>query len=114
MDVGKLGLDATKLGYAKATLTAVNVYGIDIVNGMATSNSRKTAILPSSVTTDVFSIYDINGDHVVNGADLSLAFYYYQSKAGDSNWELAKVADVNGDGVVDMIDLVAIYANYIP
>jgi hypothetical protein len=113
MDVGKLGLDAKKLGDAKVTLMAVSVYGIDMVGGKAESNERMCAIVPASATTKIFSIYDLNDDSKVNHSDLSLAFYYYQSKAGDANWDDAEVADVNSDDKIDMLDLVDIYANYI-
>ena len=39
---------------------------------------------------------------------------YYGAKAGDSDWDLAKNFDLNGDGIVNMIDLQIIqsYINY--
>ena len=114
MDVAKLRLDAVGLGDAKLTLTAARAYGIDIVGGVAHSNERATFISPSSATTKVYSIYDIDADNVVGLGDLSLAFYYYMARAGDADWDDASVADVNGDGVVNMLDLVEIYANFIP
>jgi hypothetical protein len=69
--------------------------------------------LSASAATKVASVYDVNGDSAVDLADLSLAFYYYQSRSGGANWASAQAADVNSDGVVDMLDLVAIYANFI-
>jgi len=113
MDVGKLVLDSVKLGAAEVSLAKAIVYGIDIVDGVAVSNERMAVIDPASATTKVYSVYDLNDDGDVGWADLSLAFYYYLAKEGDANWDLAEVADVNGDGVVDMVDLVAIYANFI-
>ena len=112
MDVGRLCLDAVKLGNAEVALTNVIIYGIDIVDGAAQSNERMSLIIQSSAVTKVFSVHDLNDDSKVDWADLSLAFYYYLSAEGDANWEAAKVADVNGDGKVDMTDLVAIYANF--
>jgi hypothetical protein len=118
MDVAKLSLDAKKLGNATLSLTGVNVYGIDMVNGKAQSSKRLAIAEPSSATTKVFSIYDLDDDGVVDYVDLSLAFFYYQARLGDPNWDDAKVADVTGsdgkpDGKVDMLDLLAIYANFI-
>jgi hypothetical protein len=112
-DIGKLTLNGVKPGDLKVTLTNVRVYGIDIVDGAAKSNERISAASPASATTKVVSAYDINGDNVVDMADLSLAFYYYQSRSGGANWENAKVADVNGDNVVDMLDLAEIYAHFV-
>lgn len=48
---------------------------------------------------------DVNGDGVVDLADLSLMLYYYGAAEGDDNWEEAKWADVNKDGVVDTLDV---------
>ncbi|MDR1158295.1 MAG: hypothetical protein LBK75_08370 [Oscillospiraceae bacterium] len=112
-DVAKLKLDAVKLGDAKVTLTAAAVYGIDIVDGEAVSRERVSVINPATAVTKVVSVYDANGDDKVDLADLSLAFYYYQSRQDDVHWESAKVADVNGDNIVDMRDLVEIYAHFI-
>ena len=113
MDIGKLALNTLKLGDAELEITALRIYGIDIVDGAAQSKERATWINPAVATTKVYSVYDLNGDDEVGLADLSLAFYYYRATIGDEGWEDAKVADVNGDGVVDMLDLVEIYANFI-
>ncbi|MDR1158296.1 MAG: hypothetical protein LBK75_08375 [Oscillospiraceae bacterium] len=112
-DVAKLQLDTVKLGDAAVTLTDVKIYGIDIVDGVAVSHTRSGKIAPASAVAKITSVYDANGDDKVDLADLSLAFYYYQSRQGDANWESAKVTDVNGDNVVDMLDLVEIYAHFI-
>jgi hypothetical protein len=48
---------------------------------------------------------DVNGDGVVNSADLSLALYYFGSASIDENWDVTGSADLNGDGVVDMLDI---------
>lgn len=113
MDVGKLLLDTVKLGGATLTIAGVKVYGIDVVSSEIKSRERAVTITPVSATTEIYSVYDLDGDNKVDNADLSLAFYYYQAKQGDVNWNSAKAADVNGDSVVDMTDLIAIYINYI-
>ena len=113
MDVGKLALDSVKLGDAKLSLASVTVYGVDVIDGTAKSIEKAHALSPATATAKIFSAYDINGDDKVDLADLSLAFYHYMARLGDANWDDAKVADVNGDGVVNMLDLVEIYANFI-
>ena len=113
-DVCKLWLNPIRLGDANVTLATVAIYGIDIINGKPSSNQRLTAVIPASNTTRIYSIYDINDDGEVNWVDLTLAASHYLAKAADANWNSARIADVNGDGVVDLIDLVAIYANFVP
>ncbi len=67
-----------------------------------------------SATTVIttYSQYDINCDGVVDQLDLSDAQIVYWSAEDDANWASAKSADVIGDGVVDMLDLLLIYANF--
>ena len=113
MDIGRLEFDAVRLGNAKVSISEVKVFGIDTVDGKPVSNERFSSIHPASAATEIFSVYDINDDGIVDYIDLSLAFYYYRAEAGDANWDYAKVADVNEDGVVDMLDFVGIYANFI-
>lgn len=53
---------------------------------------------------------DINGDKQVTIEDLSIAMKYYMTDSKSENWEKAKKCDINGDGVVDLSDLIAISA----
>lgn len=48
---------------------------------------------------------DANADGTINVADLALVSYYFGARNGDDNWEQAKQVDINGDGMVDTIDL---------
>ena len=114
MDLASIRFNGAKLGNASLAITSAVFYGIDIDGGSVGSTVRPHVINPASATTKIFSIYDINDDSLVDYADLSIAFYYYMSREGDSDWDEAKVADVNGDGRVDMGDLIEIYANFLP
>lgn len=60
----------------------------------------------ATVTTHVVDIYDLNSDNVVDQIDLAIAQGYYQVKEDDTNWTEAQKADLNGDGIVDLEDLV--------
>ena len=59
-----------------------------------------------------YSIFDLNQDGVVDLRDISIAMMYYMAEEGDANWAVAKIADVSGDGVVDIEDLIQIRANF--
>jgi len=58
-----------------------------------------------------FSRYDVNRDGVVDQLDLTTAQLFFMAKEGDANWNTAKAADVNGDGRVDIEDLILILKN---
>jgi uncharacterized protein YjdB len=48
---------------------------------------------------------DMNGDNKVSIGDLAIVAASYGKTAADSDWEQAKRADVNKDGIVDIQDL---------
>ena len=48
---------------------------------------------------------DVNGDGKISGADLSLVLAYFGATSADADWSDVRVADVNGDGVIDVIDV---------
>ncbi|WP_026487442.1 Ig-like domain-containing protein [Caldanaerobius polysaccharolyticus] len=48
---------------------------------------------------------DLNNNGLFDVGDLAVAMYYYQTKSEDVNWSSAKVADINNDGIVDLIDM---------
>ncbi|KRE48457.1 GH92 family glycosyl hydrolase [Paenibacillus sp. Soil724D2] len=55
---------------------------------------------------------DVNGDDKVSIGDLGIMAAYYGKTSGDVNWNLYKKADLNNDGVIDIVDL-ALIANKI-
>ena len=57
------------------------------------------------------SPFDLNQDGTIDGRDIALAMNYYMLTDRDHGWdETAKRCDMNGDGKIDIIDLVLIYA----
>jgi len=67
----------------------------------------------------VYSKYDLNQDGRINDEDLAIAWYYYLMTSTNPVWEdvlydiaSAKDADVTGDGVVDLGDLIEVLAHY--
>lgn len=51
------------------------------------------------------SVYDVNGDGVVDAKDLSLVLYRFGAVSTDDNWNDVKSADINKDNIVDMTDI---------
>lgn len=81
----------------------------------ATSVAVENIINPNSATTTIgqwYSKYDLNKDGKVDGLDLAIAQRYYRAAEGDPDWEIKKIADVNGDGIVDLGDIMEIYINF--
>jgi len=69
--------------------------------------------LPCNVFTlvDNFMRWDIDKNGVLNNADLStIIFLYYIAMEGDANWAQAKLYDANGDGKVDLLDIMTIFS----
>ena len=58
------------------------------------------------------NIYDITGDSAVDLLDVAAAQVFYMAKAADENWDKAKAADVNGDEIINIQDLIEIVANF--
>lgn len=102
------GKTSGKAGSAKVTLTDAQLSAylgeddetfVDVTYGDTTVE-----------TTITYSIYDVNQDGVVNQLDITRAQRAYGAGKNDANWNV--LADVNGDGVVDISDLILILNNY--
>ena len=73
------------------------------------------SVLNGTAATSIvkyFSPYDLNRSGEVDLNDLTYALMYFMTNSGDAGWDKAKAADFNGDGVVDVMDLILILANY--
>jgi uncharacterized repeat protein (TIGR02543 family) len=55
---------------------------------------------------------DVDNNGVVNVLDMRDVANYFDVKQGDPLWSLASVYDLNGDGVIDIFDLVLIGVNF--
>lgn len=65
----------------------------------------------TSGDTNVYYASDINNDSSIDLGDISIALAFYKDSVKTSNWNYAVKADVNGDGLVDIIDLQLILGN---
>lgn len=91
---------------------AINAAKFVLENEISTQNEIDEAVTELEAAVEAFKamvkvpvLGDVNYDDTVNVADLALAAYYYGKDSESSGWDLAKAADVNGDGAVDDADL---------
>ncbi len=54
---------------------------------------------------------DINDDGITDVGDLAIAAYHYGKDSSAEDWATAKIADVNGDNKIDIVDLAYIASN---
>ena len=97
---GAAGETEVKLNYVKLSFEGESV-PVNIVNGAVTTYIGK-----------YFSRYDLNKDGVINLNDLTYALKFFMAREGEAGWDMAQAADFNGDGIVDISDLILILANY--
>lgn len=111
-DILKLTLRSKELlGITDVKVTRVIVSGYNEDNTAVYFEADITNDVISTEVTPHYSKYDINRDLVVDQLDLTAAQLYYAAREGDDNWDEAKIADVNGDGRVDIEDLILILNN---
>jgi murein tripeptide amidase MpaA len=122
-DILKVSFNAGALGSVGFKVTDLSLARVgDIPNSNNPPNS--TNYVPFDIVgsggintnvTSAYSVYDIDRNGVVDQLDLARAQYYFMVQVGDIRWNssnhIGYRADVNGDGVVDIIDLVEILAN---
>ncbi|MFC0214569.1 Ig-like domain-containing protein [Paenibacillus chartarius] len=70
------------------------------VSGVVTG----TTIPAKAMVTITYRSADVNLDSVTNVGDLAIAAYYGGMTVSDEAWELARAADTNNDGIVDLTD----------
>lgn len=124
--IAKLYYTAKAIGDASMKLTGVNVYGIKGEGAPVTLLSAEVDAAEAVTSiVKVYSKYDLNKDDAVDALDLSIVALYCQYNEGDPEWDsLVKTVDIfkegitpnmcdlNGDGTVDMLDLVDLYLHY--
>ncbi|OAB41158.1 dockerin type I domain-containing protein [Paenibacillus antarcticus] len=48
---------------------------------------------------------DINKDGVIKLDDLAIVAYYFAKDSTSAEWATYKIADMNGDNMIDIVDL---------
>ena len=102
------GKTSGKAGTAKVTLTEAQ---LSAYLGEDSETFVEVAYGETTVTTTIaYSVYDVNEDGVVDQLDITRAQRAYGAAKGDANWNAR--ADINGDGMVDINDLILILNHY--
>ncbi|MCL1810242.1 MAG: hypothetical protein FWG42_10835 [Clostridiales bacterium] len=121
VDIAKFIFAPKGFGNATMAITSFRVVGLD-----ETTVFLDPALINSTATTIIArSKYDLNRDGVVDALDLGIMLLYCGFDADASNWgDLVKVGDawgngvtasmcdVNGDGLIDMLDLLDLFIHY--
>lgn len=103
---------SNQLGTATVKLVKADLSGYnDNVDKAVPIDSTITNNLIHTLINQYFSKYDINKDGKIDQLDLTTAQLFYMAEEGDANWNTAKAADLNGDGRVDIEDLIIISNN---
>ena len=92
--------------------TDVKINAIEVSSG---GNPVAAAILKGVATTIFetwYSPFDLNKDGVIDLNDLTFALQFLAIKAGDPEWEHAKICDFSENDEIDIADLILILANY--
>jgi hypothetical protein len=126
VDIAMFSYDARELGAAAMTLTSVKISGIVDKEAVWLPVEIETASAATEISEIiVYSKYDLNKDRAVDQLDLTILMVYCQYSGSDAAWDsltlvvdkkgggiTPKMCDFNGDGVVNMLDLVELYVNY--
>ncbi|MDR0672022.1 MAG: dockerin type I domain-containing protein [Oscillospiraceae bacterium] len=92
-------------GDVAASLTAVSFYEVS----SPIRAVRVVCTLNPAGVVSAFAPYDMDADGAVTLADLSLVIYnYYLVGEGHADWGAAQTYDANGDGIVDLLDIMII------
>lgn len=94
------------VGEFRMTMERAEIAGIPDPQGQSIGG---TSELPAAAAVFTVADYDVNGDGSVDQIDLTQAQRYYQETSDARDWEAAGRADVNGDDVVDIDDLIEIF-----
>ena len=72
-------------------------------------STKGTVTVNGSPAANRITSYDVNADNVIDILDITEAQRFYQATSTGSDWATAQTADVNGDGKVDIQDLIDIF-----
>lgn len=95
----------------KANITGNIAMTVDSAEcgGVVSGNSIKNTVTVNGSASNRITSYDVNADDMIDILDITEAQRFYQADSSDSDWADAQKADVNGDGKIDIQDLIDIF-----
>ena len=125
LDVAAFVFNPTAEGDATMALTGFKVVGLDGGTTKYIDSIVAKGEAVTSVEQTIYSKYDLNRDNTVDALDLGIMLLYCGFKAEDPEWDAlikvndskgkpvtANMCDVNGDGFINMLDLIDLFINY--
>ncbi|WP_053372529.1 LamG-like jellyroll fold domain-containing protein [Paenibacillus sp. FJAT-27812] len=98
--------DWMKLSFQVNTGVSAGQTFVTVKKAEVSDSLDEHAIAGASHAIEVTSLIgDNNHDDKISIVDLAMIVKAYGAKEGDSNWESVKFGDLNGDKVIDIVDL---------
>lgn len=99
-----LPVKANVTGNLTATVDSAECAGV-----ISEVSTKGTVTVNGSPASNRIANYDVYADGKINILDITEAQRFYQATSTGSDWATAQTADVNGDGKVDIQDLIDIF-----
>lgn len=95
----------------KANITGNIAMTVDSAEcgGVVSGKPIKGTVTVNGSASNRITSYDVNADDMIDILDITEAQRFYQADSSDNDWADAQKADVNGDGKVDIQDLIDIF-----
>lgn len=95
----------------KANITGNIAMTVDSAEcgGVVSGKPIKSTVTVNGSASNRITSYDVNADDMIDILDITEAQRFYQADSNDSDWADAQKADVNGDGKIDIQDLIDIF-----
>ena len=95
----------------KANITGNIAMTVDSAEcgGVVSGKPIKSTVTVNGSASNRITSYDVNADDMIDILDITEAQRFYQADSSDSDWADAQKADVNGDGKIDIQDLIDIF-----
>ena len=106
-DIARIQFGTEKsAGSSGIRLTGISVAGYDESGNAVLFKSEVGDKNSAAVNVADEMRYDLNGDGEVNLLDITYSQLFYQSTEGSANWAEASKCDLDGNGMVDVEDLI--------
>ena len=95
----------------KANITGNIAMTVDSAEcgGVVSDKPIKSTVTVNGSASNRITSYDVNADDMIDILDITEAQRFYQADSSDNDWADAQKADVNGDGKIDIQDLIDIF-----